>query len=245
MSTTWRNRFKVHPAADVFPMMSDDELAELGEDIKANGLQSPIICQDISEAGGGEAEILLDGRNRLEAMERSGQYNGDVDTIFVKGDPVSVIISANIHRRHLTKQQQASLIVEVHAVGGIIRQHGEKIKRGRPTSPIKAAAMATAKEHGISKRTVERAFAHYEQPTEHPNAPKKLRAKARRLKRRATLQEYSQQLARLPKNIEGARRFYLQFAAKPDVDLDEEMRLVVDALQNISGKRDQQRGAGR
>jgi hypothetical protein len=30
--------YQVHPAAEVFPMMSDDELAKLGEDIKANGL---------------------------------------------------------------------------------------------------------------------------------------------------------------------------------------------------------------
>ena len=29
--STWRDTYKVHPAADVFPMMSDDELAKLGE----------------------------------------------------------------------------------------------------------------------------------------------------------------------------------------------------------------------
>ncbi len=31
----WRSRYKVHPAADVFSMMSDDELAKLGENIRA------------------------------------------------------------------------------------------------------------------------------------------------------------------------------------------------------------------
>jgi hypothetical protein len=30
----WRDNYKVHPAADALPMMPDDELAELGEDIK-------------------------------------------------------------------------------------------------------------------------------------------------------------------------------------------------------------------
>lgn len=27
----WRKRYKVHPAADVYPMLSDDELKALGE----------------------------------------------------------------------------------------------------------------------------------------------------------------------------------------------------------------------
>ena len=38
----WRETYRVHPAADVFPMMGDDELAKLGENIKANGLTSQI-----------------------------------------------------------------------------------------------------------------------------------------------------------------------------------------------------------
>ena len=53
--STWRDKYKVHPAADVFPMMDGDELAKLGEDIKANGLKHPIIFQ----VG---TSMLLDGR---------------------------------------------------------------------------------------------------------------------------------------------------------------------------------------
>ena len=55
---------KVHPAADAFPMMLEDELAKLTEDIKANGMRFPIT---FDKDGG-----LLDGRNRLEALERAG-----------------------------------------------------------------------------------------------------------------------------------------------------------------------------
>ena len=63
----WRDKYKVHPVADVFPMMSDEELRVLGEDIAANGLGVPL---DFGRMG--KRRVLCDGRNRLEAMERKG-----------------------------------------------------------------------------------------------------------------------------------------------------------------------------
>src|SRR5262245_56896276 len=62
MTSKWREKYRVHPAADVFPMMSDDELAALGADIKARGLLEPIKIR---------GDEILDGRNRLEAIERA------------------------------------------------------------------------------------------------------------------------------------------------------------------------------
>jgi len=35
--TSWRDHLKVHPAAELFPRMTEAELRELGEDIKRNG----------------------------------------------------------------------------------------------------------------------------------------------------------------------------------------------------------------
>jgi hypothetical protein len=61
----WRAHLKVHPAADLFPLMSQDELKALAEDIKTNGLQQPIILWRESST---DAPVLDDGRNRLDAL---------------------------------------------------------------------------------------------------------------------------------------------------------------------------------
>lgn len=89
---------KVHPVADLFPMMSDDELANLADDIKRHGQLHPIIIS-------GDAETLIDGRNRLRACELAGvqpqfqRLNGHID-------PVDYILSSN-DRRDMTQGQRA------------------------------------------------------------------------------------------------------------------------------------------
>ena len=36
---SWRDAIPIHPAADLLPLMSPDELRELADDIKKNGLR--------------------------------------------------------------------------------------------------------------------------------------------------------------------------------------------------------------
>jgi hypothetical protein len=170
----WRDKYRVHPATDVFPMMSDEELAALGEDIKANGLKHPITFCWVEFGTPGAHRVLLDGRNRLEAIERAKivskvrwepwNYNGD---------PVAYVISANIRRRHLTKQQQADLIVAAIKAGEKPPQVEEVFKGGRgKVNETKAKAVAAAAAHGISESTVERAFAKAEGKTPKPKKAK-------------------------------------------------------------------------
>lgn len=91
-----------HPVADLFPMLADDELAELADDIKQRGLLQPIVL----DADG----RVLDGRNRLAACERAGvepeftKYDGD--------DPDGYALSVNIQRRNLTKGQAAMVAAQ-------------------------------------------------------------------------------------------------------------------------------------
>ena len=98
----------IHPAAALFPLLDERELAELAGDIQTNGLASPIVVKD------GQ---ILDGRNRLRACELAG-----VPPHFVEwagtGSVTSWIFSVNLHRRHLTASQRAMLAaraVEVFA----------------------------------------------------------------------------------------------------------------------------------
>jgi hypothetical protein len=73
----WRDHLKVHPAADLFPLLSEQELKELAEDIRKNGLQQPITVSIesiyIDEATKPTSyDCLIDGRNRLDALASLG-----------------------------------------------------------------------------------------------------------------------------------------------------------------------------
>jgi hypothetical protein len=91
-----------HPAADLFPMMSEEELQALATDIRENGLRQPVVLD-------GEGRVL-DGRNRLAACALAGvepsfmSVNGD--------DPVSLVVSLNVKRRNITKAQTAIAAAE-------------------------------------------------------------------------------------------------------------------------------------
>ncbi|MBR1286070.1 hypothetical protein JQ597_28865 [Bradyrhizobium sp. AUGA SZCCT0177] len=114
---SWRDVIKVHPAADMFPMMTADELKALGEDIKKNGMRTRVAVID----GPDDKPILIDGRNRLDAMEMVG-LEIVLENVAMLAccrkcdagfDPYTYVISANIHRRHLTAEQKRELIAAV------------------------------------------------------------------------------------------------------------------------------------
>ena len=110
----WRDALPIHPAAELFPLMSQDELRELAEDIKKYGLKSRVTFWTEKP---GEEKFLLDGRNRLDAMELVDLDPHSCSQVTLYGnqgvDPYAYVISANIHRRHLTVEQRRELIAKL------------------------------------------------------------------------------------------------------------------------------------
>jgi hypothetical protein len=131
---SWRDVLPVHPAADLFPLMSEGELRELGEDIRKHGQTVFIAFLEVAESPvkiKGKPVVLLDGRNRLDAYEVTIGHKIDFETMHTVGengnlaqrilwtirpagtDPYAYVLSANIHRRHLTAEQRRDLIAKV------------------------------------------------------------------------------------------------------------------------------------
>ena len=93
---------EIHEAANVFPMMDQDRLEELAEDIKDNGLQIEI---ELFEGK------IIDGRNRYKACLLAG-----VEPLFMEvmpPDPLKYVLSLNLQRRHLDSGQRAFVALNV------------------------------------------------------------------------------------------------------------------------------------
>jgi hypothetical protein len=92
---------EVHPLADVWPLLGDDDLQALAESIAENGLRDPII---IDNAG-----RLIDGRNRLAACRLAGVAPSYATLPGLDSEEAvaAFIGDRNAERRHLTSGQQA------------------------------------------------------------------------------------------------------------------------------------------
>jgi hypothetical protein len=91
-----------HPLADLFPMMTDGELAELGEDMLKHGQREPIWLFDGK---------VLDGRNRYRACLIKGIQPRTTETRVA--DPLAFVISLNLKRRHLNASQRAMVLAGI------------------------------------------------------------------------------------------------------------------------------------
>ena len=94
-----------HPIAEIFPLLSGDDLNQLAADIANNGLREPIWRHRDGR--------IVDGRNRWLACDMVGvecpheTYPGSDDGL------VRFVLSLNLHRRHLDESQRSLVATRI------------------------------------------------------------------------------------------------------------------------------------
>ncbi len=127
-----------HPLANIFPLMEGEAFAEMVEDVRTHGVREPITLFD------GQ---ILDGRNRYRAAMEAGVEAVTCD--YTGSDPVAFVVSANLHRRHLTETQRA-----------LAAERLANLKPGRPenSADLQGISVAdAAKRLEVSERSVHHA----------------------------------------------------------------------------------------
>lgn len=136
---------KLHELCELFPKIDGEAYEALKADIAVNGLLNPIVmCGD----------SILDGQNRFRACTELG-----VSPRFTefKGDNVlEFVLAQNLHRRHLTPGQSATIVAlaqdwsKAHSVGN---SNWEK----SPNSGKKTTVAERAEKSGTSDFTQKKA----------------------------------------------------------------------------------------
>lgn len=113
----WRDHLAIHAACEMLPATTPEELLALSNDIRAHGLQERIKLMRY-----GVSYAVLDGRSRLDALEMIAPINVFEGTtpnrrffevVDLPIDPVTFVVSMNVHRRHLTADQRRELVAKV------------------------------------------------------------------------------------------------------------------------------------
>ena len=124
-----------HPACLLFPMMDENKVQELAEDIKESGQNQPVVLL---------GNVVLDGKNILAACKLAG-----VKPRFVQwegtGSPTAWIASRNLFRRHLTSSQRAVIALKLLPIlksEARDRQHHLAKSFAEPTAKGKASENA-------------------------------------------------------------------------------------------------------
>ncbi len=124
-----------HPLAELFPMLPEAEIRELGDDICTFGQRTPIVLLD---------GMVLDGRNRQAACEFA-----DIEPVYVDydgDDPLNFVLSLNLHRRHLSESQRAMVAAKVVDWERGLNQH--------TAGPANLQTREAARRLSISERAV-------------------------------------------------------------------------------------------
>jgi N6-adenosine-specific RNA methylase IME4 len=128
---------KFHPVASIFPLMEGEEFEALKEDVRQHGLIEPIWTFDGK---------ILDGRNRYRACRELGI---EPKTRAWTGlSAVSLVVSLNLKRRHLTMAQRAMAAADsLPHYEAEARKRMLSGKRADPTENIPEGMAGDARDH--------------------------------------------------------------------------------------------------
>ncbi len=94
---------RAHPAAELFPLMSEERLEQLTQSIRERGQRSAIVLCD---------GLVLDGRNRWLACQRAGVVPRTIEWDHV-GSPWRFVWDQNGQRRDLPADQRVALCLQI------------------------------------------------------------------------------------------------------------------------------------
>lgn len=145
--------YEFHAAANIYPLMSEDRLDDMADDIGDSGQLVPIELCDGK---------IIDGRNRYRACLIAG-VEPEFVTIETPKDPVAYVHSLNMVRRHLTQSQLA--MVANNAAAYYESDAKERMEAGKESDPSAKLRQGSSgktkakagKEVGVSTRSVESA----------------------------------------------------------------------------------------
>jgi hypothetical protein len=129
----WREHFRPHPTALLFhECTTDEQRRELEKDIEKHSLRQPIVTASVP---GEDKVFVIDGITRLDAMEalgrkivnEQGEWIGALAAMnqerakvihhygYTHQQITDLVVSLNLHRRHLTDDQRGAIITELRS----------------------------------------------------------------------------------------------------------------------------------
>jgi ParB-like nuclease domain len=233
----WRDYLQVHSAVELFPALSEAELKELAEDIRQNGLRVPIVvgAEDLDSS----KYVLLDGRNRLDALALLGLLYAVDGKLYLKtwtgekwadlsgeivqfrhlegGEPYAFVLSLNVRRRHLSNEQKHDL------VANLIKATPEKSNRqiAAQANVVSHPTVAKIRERLEQKGDVEKVTTSID--TKGRKQPARKSKPAARADDEATVERDRKACVALDQKVRAAERELGQWSADHPVEADAEV----------------------
>ena len=144
---------KLHPFKDhPYKVLDDDEMKDLTESVRQNGILSALIVRPLESGDGYE---VISGHRRLHAAQLAGLTEVPAHVYDIDHDTAAIwMVDSNLHREHILPSEKAfALLIKTNA-------HKKQGKRSDLTSSQKETKLRTdellAKDTGESRATVQR-----------------------------------------------------------------------------------------